>query len=705
MIQQPLHAAMNIHKKEAEVGGGNTVLPGPVDTAVKTEPVHELAPRVAQSLNVPAQYLPRPTQVLQEKHARLEKQYETPYTAFGSFPIGETAQQPSSRMAESLLFSDFQKLISSDLRVAEGAVARFVSELGQIPDPDTKYLICRNTGYRVAGITEASRRTIRLWEVAKDIPDFHENYKQDELLWKHLKGNAKMTSSAREKNNYMARIKRNWGVEILQRLVSISTGNSMLSACSSMSKCSWALVQRRVQRVAYHRIVTKTKSKKWPTFTTGDFLEAAKLPESVLPPTPSEIASIGCQIDEDGFLGPISRWRPSMGYENEGNEPPNKKKRTENESYYQLFGNGAIQKLDFPAQDEPARPDEVRAIRPPERNQDENAFIEPAISPPRHGGNTMPHIKSDEGASREVRAPITEFGQNEKRLSPHAGETDSMSQKDCQCVSNLGWECFSLLLAITKGNNEDLAAFIIKLSNMGGAPSLCNPHLQVLASRLALRAEITEKELAYRVQQSLVDPNELAQMMTAPGTRHWFKASEEANNTYPSNWTPSKFWERGCHRLGEKEFLTDQLAMILADFCDLRAMTNNYKQKGFASVPGIFQSWMHRGAKDELSIYEIALREAWVYNHHASRVYEDPTLLNLQFGVVQQALRSSLLLYVLLLALRDDDDYCLYAYPSPAEFPMAKGVKDLFTVFESPARQYNLSMESRNSLVHCASCC
>src|SRR5699024_1439137 len=115
---------------------------------------------------------------------------------------------------------------------------------------------------------------------------------------------------------------------------------------------------------------------------------------------------------------------------------------------------------------------------PPEQyqNENENAALREFLDPPEH--NLTFYRKPNDALPSEVEAATADSGQAEPEQNP-GGHTEVASfhlPRECECISNIGWDYFSLLVAAIKGNNEDLSVLMNKLSSVRDTLSFCDLH-------------------------------------------------------------------------------------------------------------------------------------------------------------------------------------------------------------------------------------
>lgn len=104
----------------------------------------------------------------------------------------------------------------------------------------------------------------------------------------------------------------------------------------------------------------------------------------------------------------------------------------------------------------------------------------------------------------------------------------------------------------------------------------------------------------------------------------------------------------------------------------------NLTANGYFQLSGYLNRFLTTEPDGELSLAEIALREAWVYAHH-DRFSEDERVVrilsHMQHGILQQAFRMSLLMCLLACDARGTNVSELYAFPVPTEFG-TKGISN-----------------------------
>lgn len=101
------------------------------------------------------------------------------------------------------------------------------------------------------------------------------------------------------------------------------------------------------------------------------------------------------------------------------------------------------------------------------------------------------------------------------------------------------------------------------------------------------------------------------------------------------------------------------------------ASPDAFDNSGVLHVNGIFDHWKWRPAnEDGRTLEELAAKEASVHDFHAplERGSEDGWLGAMQFSIAQQALRTDLIAYLVALALRDDGEWRLTPFPTPARY-------------------------------------
>jgi len=572
------------------------------------------------------------------------------------------------------------------------AIEDFISHVEGTEDIETKYKICLDYGIMIeTAIERADECVSRFWEAVSVVPGFKERRVRDREVWDTIerKHKRQRPSMEMERVKCLSRISDTWGDTIAKRLQVY--GITILRLCAAQRR-TWPAARVKVQRAAIMRLESPARGKpQYKRFLSCDFRRGLDPKCDLSPPSPAEIAAVGCQTDEDGFFvenssgsnrdGTVSKSvgsrkrRQNLDSTCQGPDPGRKRRRAEAAANRErMIRFDAIRKA-------------AEAIEEPESSENfsQVAAIVRSLKEVRPQGQDTPQTMTD---ADTVANPCGLDRAQEGR----EGSVGEEEPQALTCSCDLGTGALDKVKQASKDGvgRGDIHAVLSTLKE-NRLPQLCPNHALQVAQAIGLADNANPKELQYRVNWCVQHHNDLDSIKKSPGRYIWF--TDGIAPTWNQGWGPSRIQPRRGITFNPQTITPETLQRLLAPFCNLDEVLHSYDTRGFLTIPDLFPSQLFQAqagghASRSESVARTALKEASIYDRHVSRDEHERLLPNLQFGVVQQALRSNVLIYLLHLAIRRDGEHRLYAYPSPAEYLNAPGPGAVVTVSENPEWHY-----------------
>ncbi len=598
-------------------------------------------------------------------------------------------------------FAQEAKERGNDYRAAAEEMKR-VAEL--CDNDDERYALIKNAGILVeAVIDNVEAAAAAFYGVAKTVRGFEERKNQHKDLWSRLRE----TESRYERNRKQisvaqGAVQAKWG-QVVFDLLTGSSANSSYRFWSDMRALanktrSWEEAAILIQKAMHARLTNVRKGKTaTKTITPGDIHAAIDLKKDagdILALTAGDLKEIGCQVDGNGILrstvlsnheapskelqdsfdpnGSNERTSPRKRSAEGSIEATEKQRRTESDNVHSRVGELSSASIaEGEAEGTARQADQVAGA--------------PADSQDLHD---TPSDVARSVTRKTQSQPVEQTGDVDNEDEP--GET---SPRDCHCVQLFSKEDLKSIETLTDDGASGAAESLLSLYRRAGYKATgCEMHHRAVFRALGLKFPSTGTERERRLGIVLGYDCDMDDIREIPGLAHWFNSKPCARSAL----SMSVFEEEGSYSFDTSRIDSHRLDDLLGKF--LPGPFDCLNEDGVISMGGALTQWLESTDGGE-PLYEIALREAWMYAYHTGEPVKEVILDALQHGVVQQALRSTLLIYLLNVRLRGDHEMKLYTYPSAAEWSLS-GAAGRIETYELLPVQYEPSGKTRNELIY-----
>jgi hypothetical protein len=220
--------------------------------------------------------------------------------------------------------------------------------------------------------------------------------------------------------------------------------------------------------------------------------------------------------------------------------------------------------------------------------------------------------------------------------------------------------------------SQNLVVTFLKKAQETEGLQMCTKHLQLIRGAMKLKTNMPPDVLQAHVKRCIELGENYTTLRETTESYSWFVGAKA-----PKNIETGTSEKEEVFRIPATQSVSFDPSTITRErICELlsdldKTSLENFDATGIICIGGVFQHWKsHKDAEGEKSLKDIAAKEAAVYDFHApsDRGQDDGWLGAMQFLIAQQALRVDLTAYLIALALRNDEEWRLTPFPTPARY-------------------------------------
>jgi hypothetical protein len=221
----------------------------------------------------------------------------------------------------------------------------------------------------------------------------------------------------------------------------------------------------------------------------------------------------------------------------------------------------------------------------------------------------------------------------------------------------------------------------------------CEQHTKQVFRYLGLEWPANLETACRRLTVLAAAQHSVEELHKHPTLRHWFRDGREEESEAPL--TLSVQHEKERYSLDSDDIPDGRVQTLLQKFLHIPA--GNWQQSEYAFGQGGLKEWFEESNGGE-SVKSIAISEAWIYEFHGAKTGRGITELSLlQHGVVQQALRMSMILYLATVCFRKDRRWELTPFPCAARRPVCSN-GEVMERFEASSVHYDCTGPELNDI-------